>query len=349
MKATYFLLFLLSSSSILAQQNTENDSNSNHLSVLPVPTFGYTPETRFYFGLASLFSKKLDTGTIRWSNAKLEFSYTLRKQIIGEIGWNAYLPKEAYFTSGRVHLSYFPDYYWGRALELQRSNPLIFSTARMHYEVLALRRVVQKPLFAGISVRGIRYAAVKRISGDSLLLSELRPLSAFSLPAPSLIYDSRNNPLNADSGLYCQALAYPMLGKSNTYLRGSLDLRKYFFHKKSAFALRSKTVYSGGPILDAVAFGGDENVRGFYQGIVRAPFISTIQAEWRWQLLKRWGLAFFGGESVIANKNNVRMAWNGGTGIRFLIDRKAHINLRLDMAWGQGGNSGFYVAFGESF
>jgi hypothetical protein len=348
-KATYFLLFLLSASAALAQQNTKNDSSNNHLSVLPVPTFGYTPETRFYFGLASLFSKKLDTGAIRWSNAKLEFSYTLRKQIIGEMGWNAYLPRESFFTSGKVHFSYFPDYFWGTSLELKRSNPLIFSTERMHYEILVLRRIAKKPLFAGIGIRGVRYAALKRISGDSTLLSELRLSSAFSLPAPSIIYDSRNNPLNADSGFYCQALAYPMLGKSNNYLRSSLDLRKYYHFKSTAFALRSKTVYSGGPALDAVAFGGDENVRGFYQGLVRAPFMSTLQAEWRLKVLKRWGMAFFAGESIVANKNSMRMAWNGGAGVRFLIDRKANINLRMDMAWGQGGNRGFYVAFGESF
>jgi hypothetical protein len=128
-----------------------------------------------------------------------------------------------------------------------------------------------------------------------------------------------------------------------------LDVRKYFRIKRSAIALRSKTVYSSGPTLDAVAFGGDENARGFYQGILRAPFMSTLQVEWRLQLLKRWGWAFFAGESAIANQTRTLYAWNAGTGIRFLVDRQAHINLRMDMAWGQGGNSGFYVAFGESF
>lgn len=349
MKAPYFLILLLSVSPIFAQQNAGNDSARKHLSVLPVPTFGYAPETRFYFGAACLFSKKLDTGMVRWSNAKIEFSYTLRKQIIGEIGWNAYLPKEAYFTSGKVHFSYFPDYFWGNRLDLERENPLIFSTRRSLIEAQLLRRTGSKPLFLGFGIRGVRYASLKSLRGDSNLLAELSPISALSIPAPSLLYDSRNNPLNADSGFYSQFQVHPMLGSAGFYMKSSLDVRKYFRIKRSAIALRSRTVYSSGPTLDAVAFGGDENARGFYQGLLRAPFMSTLQVEWRLQLLKRWGWAFFAGESAISNQSSTLYAWNAGTGLRFLVDRQARINLRMDMAWGQGGNSGFYVAFGESF
>jgi hypothetical protein len=348
-KVTYFILLSLSVTPIFAQQKVENHSTHKHLSVLPVPTFGYTPETRFYFGAACLFSKKLDTGAIRWSNAKIEFSYTLRKQIIGEIGWNAYLPKESYFTSGKAHFSYFPDYFWGNSLALERENPLIFSTRRNTIEAQLLRRTGQKPLFLGLGIRGVRYASLKPLRGDSSLMAELSPVSAIGIPAPSLLYDSRNNPLNADSGFYSLFQAHPMLGTARFYIKSTLDVRKYFRIKRSAIALRSKTVYSSGPTLDAVAFGGDENARGFYQGILRAPFMSTLQVEWRLQLLKRWGWAFFAGESAIANQTRTLYAWNAGTGLRFLVDRQAHINLRMDMAWGQGGNSGFYVAFGESF
>jgi hypothetical protein len=41
--------------------------------------------------------------------------------------------------------------------------------------------------------------------------------------------------------------------------------------------------------------------------------------------------------------------YNYGGGIRFLMDKEEHTNLRLDYAVGQDGNKGFYVVFGESF
>jgi len=40
---------------------------------------------------------------------------------------------------------------------------------------------------------------------------------------------------------------------------------------------------------------------------------------------------------------------NYGIGLRFLMDKKDNINLRLDYVIGSQNNSGFYVSFGESF
>jgi len=74
--------------------------------------------------------------------------------------------------------------------------------------------------------------------------------------------------------------------------------------------------------------------------------------EYRLQLPKRFGLAaFFGlGEVApdIASFNNDNLKPGGGGGLRFLLAKKNHVNLRVDYAAGlQGG--GLYLGVAEAF
>jgi len=75
------------------------DSTFKHLKVLPVPALGYSPETEFYFGAVALISLNFfnDTNT-RSSNAKLEFNYSLRKQVIFSADWNLFSKNETWFS-----------------------------------------------------------------------------------------------------------------------------------------------------------------------------------------------------------------------------------------------------------
>jgi hypothetical protein len=81
--------------------------------------------------------------------------------------------------------------------------------------------------------------------------------------------------------------------------------------------------------------------------------MSTLQGEFRFHVFWRLGLSAFGGVSLNYPQpdqmklNNSK--YNYGGGIRFLMDKEEHTNLRLDYAVGQDGNKGFYVVFGESF
>ncbi|HYH56974.1 MAG TPA: polymerase, partial [Anseongella sp.] len=80
---------------------------------------------------------------------------------------------------------------------------------------------------------------------------------------------------------------------------------------------------------------------------------ATLQTELRTPVVWRFGVAAFGGLTKVYNWTDRfeigRVKPNYGGGLRFLIDRKNDINLRLDYARGSDGQDGFYVAFGESF
>jgi hypothetical protein len=80
---------------VIVSANCQEEKPQKKITVLPVPAIGYTPETKTYVGLVTLFTfnNTLDSLT-RSSNAKLEFVYTWNKQMIFETDWNYFFPAE---------------------------------------------------------------------------------------------------------------------------------------------------------------------------------------------------------------------------------------------------------------
>jgi len=106
------------------------------------------------------------------------------------------------------------------------------------------------------------------------------------------------------------------------------------------------------PFYDLCLLGMHNDIRGYKAGQYRDKLMLTTQVEYRLQLPKRFGLAaFFGlGEVApdIASFNNDNLKPGGGGGLRFLLAKKNHVNLRVDYAAGlQGG--GLYLGVAEAF
>ena len=74
------------------------------------------------------------------------------------------------------------------------------------------------------------------------------------------------------------------------------------------------------------------------------------QVEYRLNLPGRHGMVFWGGVGAIADDisefSSDKLLPNGGVGYRFEV--KPRVNLRLDMAWGDG-DTGFYFNVNEAF
>jgi hypothetical protein len=79
----------------------------------------------------------------------------------------------------------------------------------------------------------------------------------------------------------------------------------------------------------------------------------ATQLEYRLILPKRFGLVVFGGVGeTIPGKNQVYGSElflpAGGGGLRFLLSKKYHVNLRADVAQGVNGRT-FSLGVGEAF
>lgn len=330
----------------------KQEQKDKAISVLPVPAFGYSPETRTYLGAVSLFTLDFYKDSLtRTSNAKLELNYTWNKQIIAETEWTYFFREEKWLTKGRIHYSKFPDRYYGVGSNTSENNEYLYNSNRLIAEGHALKLVKSK-LFTGFGLKYIDYSNINPAA--PFLYPELQANSSLGFGF-TFLKDTRANLLNPTQGIYYNLYAGYVVQKQQ-YAEWSLDIRKYItWHDKATFAARFYNEYNFNdpPFYDYAFLGGDKTVRGYYYGRYRDNNLSTIQTEIRSILKWRMGLAIFGGISNLYNQFRTFSVqdtkYNCGVGFRYLIDRKENINLRLDYAIGQDDNSGFYISFGEAF
>lgn len=347
----FTIVFLCSN--LAYSQDTTAVKKVKKVKILPVPAFGYSPETRTYLGAVALFTFNMYNDSItRISNAKIEFNYTQNKQFILESDWNYFFKDEKWFTKGKIHYSKYPDFYYGVGNNTPDSNKLLYDSNRFVFEASLLKRIGNK-LFTGVNIKYIDYTNVS-YEETTLSYSELVSSSTFGI-GYSLLKDSRNSILTPTKGVYF----YANIGYSSgndEYTEATLDLRYYKTWKdKYTLALRFLNDFNfGTPTFYDYAFlGGDKNVRGYTYGRYRDNNLTTVQTEFRMPIVWRFGLAAFGGMSNVYPKINEmkfdEYKYNYGFGLRFLVDKKDNTFLRFDYAIGENGNDGFYVSFGESF
>lgn len=325
------------------------------VTVLPVPAIGYSPETKTYVGLVTLFTFNAPDSLTRSSNAKLEFVYTWNKQMIFESDWNYFFPGEKWFTKGRLlYYSKYPDLYYGIGFDSPSEGELSFESNRLIFDADLFRNIKNK-LFIGA---GINYTAYKNIKSltDSLFYPELKDENDFGIKI-TFLKDSRNNILSPSKGDYLE-VSNSFNSATSFYSKFSFDYRYYFgFGKTKSNILASRfyhsTVFGTPPFYDYPMIGGNKYTRGYYLGRFRDKNISTLQIELRNHLFWRIGMATFGGISMVyKNLNGIEnesFKPNAGLGLRFLVDKTEGTNLRIDYAVGAQNQSGFYISFGESF
>lgn len=345
------LCFAFGATSVMAQDTIKK----RKVKVLPVPAFGYSPETRSYVGAVGLFTLNLyDDSLTRLSNAKIEFNYSWNKQIISELEWNYFFKEEKWFTHGFVHYSKYPDNYFGIGSSTSPEGKTLFESDRVRFEFEVLKKI-QNKWFVGLDTRHFNYFEFS-VPQDTIVYDELKTESRTGF-GWIVQNDSRDNLLTPTTGSFLKLANNYNFGSSN-YSQLILDGRKYFNWGKKikqvvSTRLYSKHIFGAAPFYDLSLIGGDRFVRGYFYGRFRDKNLTTIQAEYRALLFWRIGLAAFGGTSLVysdfSDFNSSTFKPNGGVGLRFLVDKEDGTNLRFDYAIGLNGESGFYVSFGESF
>ena len=341
---------------VIAKISFSQDSLSQRkVKVMPVPAIGFSPETKFYLGAVALFTLDFyQNNTTRKSNAKIEFNYTWRKQVIAECDWNYFLKDEKWFTNGIVHYSLYPDYYFGIGSNTQESDQITFESKRFKSDI-GLMKKVKNNWFVGPNIRYTNYYALG-LTQDSIKYDELSSNQSFGIGF-TITNDRRNNLLTPTSG-HLIKLSNQHLVANNYYSQLAIDgriYRSFGKHENHVFANRiySTHVINKAPFYDLALIGGDKVTRGYFLGRFRDQNLTTFQTEYRTPFLWRISLAAFGGVSAIytdiQNLSNNNIKINLGGGLRFLVDKNDRTSLRFDYAVGNNGQTGFYVSFGESF
>ncbi len=145
------------------------------------------------------------------------------------------------------------------------------------------------------------------------------------------------------------------LGSKYSFQSYNVTFSKYVsVGGKQVLAYNAFACATGGepPFYGNCIYGTDNQLRGYTAGRYLDRYMMTTQLEYRLVLPWRFGLVGFGGlGGVIPGEDQLRTKQflpAGGTGIRFMLSDKYHVNLRTDFAWGKD-NFTWSMAMGEAF
>lgn len=330
-------------------------------SFVALPVAFYTPETKLAFGGIAINMFRLDPmdTTVRTSNIRTAAIYTTRNQFIFSTDYNVFLKEEKYQLRGNVAFLKFPDNFYGIGNDTRLQDEEIFDNNIVNFTSRLMRKMKPGLFVGGIynfySMFNISGSADDLLSTEDIAGSDGVRLSGIGF---QVNYDLRDNVLNATEGCYLEfstRFFQNFLGSNYQYQRYELDLRKYFkLHPKHVIAtqFRGELVEGDVPFQQMTLLGGDKLLRGYYRGRYREKKMLAVQAEYRYTVCPRFGLVAFGGVGEVGDKfssfniNEFKHSYGGG--MRFTLNKKERLNIRLDYGIGNG-VSNFYINLAEAF
>ncbi len=340
------------------------DSTLYPAKAILTPVVSYAPETNLSFGVGvkGLFKLNGSGDETRTSNIPLTIQYSIENKYLFYSGFEIFSPEERYVLAGNVWIQSFPSLYFGIGQRTLDANEEEFEYSQILLEPIFYKNMFVPYLFFGGGFRYNEISQVKAHPGGLLEGDEQTGAlgSTSSGIQLAVLYDSRDNLLNAKEGMYIElthGFYGSYLGGSHQFQLTRFDLR-YFTqpleHKKSTLAFQCLMHFSHGdtPLHELGRLGGDEIMRGYFEGRFTDRHLLSMQVEWRQKLTPLWGFTVFAGYGGVANKvdqfNLETMNLSAGIGVRFLIDKHEDLNLRLDYGVGRRTNN-YYFNIAEAF
>lgn len=327
-------------------------------SVVPLPVVFYSPETRLGGGVALLHAYRSSADGRPIATAA-SLMYTQNRQIAAGISTDAYLTGGRYHVTASVGYSKFPNVFYGIGNTTAQSDSESY-TPRTFAVDGAVERRVARGIYLGVG-GDFATGGMVEVQPAGALASGTIPGSEIGRVAglgAAVTYDTRDNILAAASGAYAKLAARryaALLGSDFDFTLVQLDLRRFrSFAAGHVVAMQASWTGTSGdvPFARMPQLGGQNLLRGYYQGRYRDRQYVAAQGEYRTPTWHRMGLAAFGGAGEVAARlgdvslSGIHAA--GGAGMRILLNRQERLALRLDYGAGAG-SSGFYITVGEAF
>lgn len=196
------------------------------------------------------------------------------------------------------------------------------------------------------------------ISGDNLLSGQILEqigLTGFRSNGIGLYiqYDTRDNQYSPSTGQTFEAhnVAYrESLGGDVSFDALTADYQYFLPHReKHVLAMHVRGRWTN----DAPASGySSVDLRGYTRGQYLAPHMTMAEADYRYSLYKKWGLAVFAGVAGLygydEGEGDDELFPAGGAGVFYQLNDEGMV-VRADFAVGKEGNHGFYLQFGHGF
>lgn len=356
--------------------------------LLILPVLSVQPANGFIYGAISQYTFKEKHPDDKYSTAYVMATYTTKKQVLIDIKNNLIIHHNKIYMGGDWRYYKFSQDNYGLGSDILPPIGTDFSTKSiaqpMKYDYFKFHQtasiLVADDLFAG---GGIHFDGYMNIFDPTLDVAnnqltyhyEYNTSHGFNTKkyfvkgiSANLIYDSRDNLVNPNHGLFANANYRTNLGIEKngspssvlfTEIKYYIPLSKTNKQHVLAFWTYGQFLTKGTlPYLNLPAIGGDQQSRsgkGYTQGLLRGQDLCYFETEYRFpitcnQLLS--GTLFANFTSTSDRDQNIQVLEYiqpaFGIGLRLLIDKATKTNVIASYGWGRHSQS-FYINTGESF
>ena len=322
----------------------------------------YTPETQLAFGVGGILifytSRRKE---MLPSKVTLGAWYSTNKQYKITLNPIFYFMRNDLYISMPTHFGHFVDKFWG----IGNNTP---ETGNEQYTLdeIALKFDIQlPPLWFAADRSGIIFDYNKTDIVDKqnnkLLQEDLVTGSnggEIIGIGTDFVWDTRDNLFFPNKGGYqfFEIIVYPSAWSDFVFYTFELDVRHY-----NAFSpdhvLAGNFYFAGArgntPFYMLPALGGENRMRGYFEGRYRDNLYTMFQLEYRQYFWWKFGFIVFAGMGDVADEllsfKLKEFKYSFGLGLRFLFNKEEKVNLRMDIGIGQDGNTGLYFGIEEAF
>ena len=346
-----------------AGQTKSDTVIAKKINLMFYPYVFYTPETQLAFGAGGMLYFHLDTSrTVPLSKIKLSAYYTLNKQYSFAITPSIFFPGIDMFNiEADLRYQKLISKFYGIGNETPDvSDPFYTQNKIRIYTEVAFKGFISNTFRSGL-VFEYAYNDVYDYEGNpNMMDSTLAGKDGGNIVGLGLValIDRRNNvSFPTKNGYYKILFTFykDFLGSDFNYNNLLVDLRRYrSFGNEHIIALQFYANITSGtpPFFNLPALGGENRMRGYFEGRYRDRIYMTGQVEYRKIVWWRLGMVAFLGVGEVANVwkdfNIKTLKYSYGFGLRFVFDEEERINVRMDIGLGKN-TSGIYFGLDEAF
>jgi len=325
------------------------------------PYVFYTPETQAAFGGGGIFLfYTKNTDELRPSKIGFGAHYTTNKQYKFTLNSSIYFNSNNLVIKMPLSFGYTLDKFWGIG-----NSTLDTGTEGYFREDFNVQLEVQVPpllFFADRTGFILEYSntQIVDVKENEFLINQtvegFKGGELFGIGF-NLVWDGRDNIFYPTSGHY-QYIKSIIYTDPSDYIFTSIEIdvryyKKLFKNQVLATNLYFNSVSSNAPFYKLPALGGQNRMRGYFEGRYRDRTYVMLQTEYRQYFSKRFGFVAFAGlgdvGSEITSLKFKEFKYSFGGGLRYLFNKKENVNLRVDIGIGKDGNTGIYFGIEEAF
>jgi outer membrane protein assembly factor BamA len=357
---TLFTFILFGTRLMHAQAIDENVKVSKN-GFYPIPVLFYLPNTGYAFGAAFLYYNNPEPDNRnRFPDIIGGFgTYSTKKQIQVGMRANRYFGNNDYRFDLDAAFFRTPSEFWGIGPDptVKIKEDVTYDQYRIKLDFLfALAKDFYIGPFIWYEKFNLSSYEPDGIIATGGLLGALGVTTSGA--GVEIVLEDRDSLFFPTKGYYLdlKAISYQkVFGSDVNFFRLDLDTR-YFVSFVANQVLALNTVFQSTigdvPLQMLPKLGNQQIMRGYPMGKYLDKNLWAIQAEYRLPIYWRIGASIFAGVGQVFPElkkfsvNDLKIA--GGIGLRYMLDREQHLNVRLDVAQSEEGTL-VYFTIQEAF